>query len=143
MAVRMSVSSKVATPARVSRVNTVVVRAQQQSRREMMSIGLVALGAALIAPAAQASVTEDLLAKSASNKALNDKKRLATSYANLARTRTVADGTCDVFTNNFFGCEELAPKPVKFIAEDRALECEGVTDAKCASRMTGMKKALN
>lgn len=31
--------------------------------------------------------TDDLLAKSSANKALNDKKRLATSYANLARTR--------------------------------------------------------
>jgi hypothetical protein len=31
--------------------------------------------------------TEDLLAKSAANKALNDKKRAATSSANLARSR--------------------------------------------------------
>ena len=38
--------------------------------------------------------TADLLAKSSANKELNDKKRLATSSANLARTRTVADGTC-------------------------------------------------
>jgi hypothetical protein len=30
---------------------------------------------------------EDLVAKSAANKALNDKKRLATSSANLARSR--------------------------------------------------------
>jgi photosystem I subunit PsaN len=30
---------------------------------------------------------EDLLAKSTTNKALNDKKRLATSSANLARSR--------------------------------------------------------
>lgn len=28
-----------------------------------------------------------------------------------------------VFTNNFFGCEELAPKPVKYIADDKSLEC--------------------
>lgn len=47
---------------------------------------------------------EDLQAKSAANKALNDKKRLATSYANLARSRTVYDGTC-TFPENFFGCE--------------------------------------
>jgi photosystem I subunit PsaN len=52
-----------------------------------------------------------------------DKKRLATSGANLARSRTVADGSCTVFTNNFFGCEELAPKPNKFIAADKAIEC--------------------
>lgn len=38
--------------------------------------------------------TADLLAKSAANKELNDKKRLATSSANLGRTRTVTDGTC-------------------------------------------------
>ena len=28
-----------------------------------------------------------------------------------------------VFTNNFFGCEELAPKPNKFIATDKQIEC--------------------
>ena len=33
-----------------------------------------------------------LLERSEANKALNDKKRLATSYANLARSRTVTDG---------------------------------------------------
>lgn len=38
--------------------------------------------------------TSDLLARSEANKELNDKKRLATSYANLARSRTVSDGTC-------------------------------------------------
>lgn len=38
--------------------------------------------------------TSDLLAKSAANKELNDKKRIATSSANVARSRTVTDGTC-------------------------------------------------
>ncbi len=38
--------------------------------------------------------TADLLARSTENKELNDRKRLATSSANLARTRTVTDGTC-------------------------------------------------
>ena len=87
----------------------------------MLGLGaLVAL--TLVAPAAKAGLTEDLLAKSAANKAVNDKKRLATSGANLARSRTVADGTCTVFTNNFFGCENLAPAPVKYLADDIALE---------------------
>lgn len=67
---------------------------------------------------------DDLLAKSAANKALNNKKRLATSYANLARSRTVYDGTCQ-FPDNFFGCEELAfNKGVKYIADDLKIECE-------------------
>lgn len=70
--------------------------------------------------------TADLLAKSAANKALNDKKRLATSSANVARGRTVADKTC-VWPNNVFGCESLADKftgGVKYIADDKAIECE-------------------
>ncbi len=46
---------------------------------------------------------------------------------------------CSVFTNNFLGCEELAPKPVKYIAEDNKLECAGKGSGKCASRMTGFK----
>mmetsp|Transcript_199 Transcript_199/g.361 ORF Transcript_199/g.361 Transcript_199/m.361 type:complete len:142 (-) Transcript_199:513-938(-) len=121
----------------VSRRTSVVVQAS--GRRELLGLGaLVALTS--LAPAAQAGLTEDLLAKSSVNKALNDKKRLASSYANLARSRTVADGTCTVFTNNFFGCEELAPKPVKYIAEDIKLECEGKEKGKCASRMTGFIK---
>ena len=38
---------------------------------------------------------------------LNNKKRLATSGANFARSRTVTDGTCS-FPKNWFGCENLA-----------------------------------
>lgn len=70
--------------------------------------------------------TADLLAKTQANKKLNDSKRLATSGANLARTRTVQDKTC-AFPQNFFGCESLADKftgGVKYIKEDKALECE-------------------
>ncbi|KAG1652531.1 hypothetical protein FOA52_015877 [Chlamydomonas sp. UWO 241] len=99
----------------VARRSAVVVKASAGSRREI----------------------EDLLASSTANKAINDKKRLATSYANLARSRTVADGSCTVFTNNFFGCEELATKQNKFIAADRAIECEGKEEGKCNNRMTG------
>ena len=39
--------------------------------------------------------------------ALNDKKRLATSGANFARSRTVTDGSC-AFPNNWVGCENGA-----------------------------------
>jgi photosystem I subunit PsaN len=42
---------------------------------------------------------------------LNDKKRLATSYANIARAYTVANGTCK-FPENFTGCQDLAKKKV-------------------------------
>ena len=50
------------------------------------------------------ALVDALLVRSADNKALNDKKRLATSYANLARSRTVTDGTC-AFPDNLIGCE--------------------------------------
>lgn len=49
---------------------------------------------------ANAGLVEDLVAKSTENKALNDKKRIATSNANFARSRTVADGSCN-FPSNF------------------------------------------
>jgi len=127
------VSTRVQASARPSRRCSVAVQAN--GRRELL--GLVGLTAFSIAAPAMAGVTEDLLAKSTVNKELNDKKRLATSYANLARSRTVSDGTCTVFTNNFLGCEELAPKPVKYITEDRVLECEATGKGKCNSRMTG------
>jgi hypothetical protein len=52
---------------------------------------------------------------------------------------TVADGTCS-FPSNMFGCESAAKGitggGVKFLAEDRALECEGKDAGKCASRAT-------
>lgn len=82
--------------------------------------------------------TADLLSRSEANKAINDKKRLATSSANLARTRTVTDGTC-AFPNNLFGCDETSSAltgGVKFIAEDAALECEGTEAGKCASQVS-------
>ncbi|GFR49453.1 hypothetical protein Agub_g11513 [Astrephomene gubernaculifera] len=123
--------------ARPARANTVVCRASAQSRRELLGLGAL-LGVAALAPAAaKAAVVDDLLAKSAANKALNDKKRLATSYANLARSRTVYDGTC-AFPDNFFGCEELAFKQggVKYIADDLKIECEGKDPKECGSKFT-------
>jgi photosystem I subunit PsaN len=58
-------------------------------RRALLGGFAAALAAAaLTAPQpAVAALEEDLLARSQVNRALNDKKRLATSYANLARTR--------------------------------------------------------
>lgn len=86
-------------------------------------------------PGARAGLVEDLLAKSAANKSLNDKKRLATSGANFARSRTVTDGTCQ-FPSNFIGCENLAELgEVKYLSEDLALECEGTEEGKlCKAR---------
>ncbi|PNW86335.1 hypothetical protein CHLRE_02g082500v5 [Chlamydomonas reinhardtii] len=130
---RSSIKMQAARPARAT---TVVVRASA-GRRELLGLGALALGLTMtLAPVANAGVVEDLQAKSAANKALNDKKRLATSYANLARSRTVYDGTC-TFPENFFGCEELAfNKGVKFIAEDIKIECEGKTAKECGSKFT-------
>ena len=67
---------------------------------------------------AKADLVEDLLAKSAANKELHDAQRLATSGANLARSRTVTDGTCG-FPDNLIGCENLAEAgKVKFLSDD-------------------------
>ena len=67
---------------------------------------------------------EDLLAKTAENKAVNDRKRLATSYSNFARSRTVSDGTCKL-PNNWFGCDIGAVAgDVKYVKDDIKLECE-------------------
>ncbi|EFJ45295.1 photosystem I reaction center subunit N, chloroplast precursor [Volvox carteri f. nagariensis] len=135
MAVAMRAQCAKVQAARPARATTVVCRASAQSRRELLGLGVL-LGAAALAPAANAGVVEDLLAKSAANKALNNKKRLATSYANLARSRTVYDGTCQ-FPENFFGCEELAfNKGVKYIAEDLKIECEGKDAKSCGSKFT-------
>ncbi len=93
------------------------------------ALGLAALSAVLFAaPNARAALTEDLLARSSANKELNDKKRLATSGANFARSRTVTDGTCN-FPNNWVGCENLAESgKVKFLSDDIALECQGTPE---------------
>ncbi len=68
----------------------------------MLGFGAL-LAAAAIAPAAKADLVKELLDKSSANKAENDKKRLLSSYANVQRSRTVADGSCAV-PNNFLGC---------------------------------------
>ena len=86
--------------------------------------------------------------------ALNDSKRLATSGANFARSRTVTDGTC-AFPNNvcappllcslsaralslcgrfatqLVGCENAAESgSVKYLSDDLKLECQGTEEGK-------------
>jgi photosystem I subunit PsaN len=82
-----------ATLNRPTRAVSCRAQAQQQapmapaaSGRRALVFGFVALAAGAAKPAF-AALEDELLAKSTVNKALNDKKRLATSYANLARTR--------------------------------------------------------
>lgn len=62
--------------------------------------------------------------------------RLASSYANFARSRTVTDGTCS-FPGNVLGCDVGAyAGDVKYIADDAAIECSGKDDGKCASNIS-------
>ncbi|GMH35668.1 hypothetical protein BSKO_03536 [Bryopsis sp. KO-2023] len=113
---------------------------ERSSRRELLGLGAV-MAAVAVAPAATAGVVEDLLAKSEANKALNDRKRLLTSYANLERSRTVADGTC-AFPKNAFGCDiEKVAGNVPFITEDIKIECQGNEPGKCASQINMLKVA--
>ncbi|KAJ7258464.1 hypothetical protein O6H91_Y410800 [Diphasiastrum complanatum] len=108
------------------------------SKNMALSLAAVALAGGLILSAAgkaDASLVDDLLAKSAANKELNDKKRLTTSGANVARAYTVTFGTCK-FPENFTGCQDLAKsKNVKFLTEDLKLECEGKDKYKCGSNV--------
>merc|ERR1711904_181182 len=94
------------------------------SRRTLLSSTSLAVAVILPKPA-NADLISDLLQKTAEHKELNDKKRLATSYANFARSRTVSDNTCS-FPNNFFGCQNTAELGnVKFLTDDLLIECEG------------------
>ncbi|KAK9835603.1 hypothetical protein WJX74_003948 [Apatococcus lobatus] len=120
----------------------------QADKRQLLGLGALAGALVLSSGAAlpaRADLVGDLLEKSQANKALHDKQRKATSYANFETSRTVADGTC-TFPNNLFGCgnASVAGK-VKYIAEDRDLECQGQDPAHCASRMSAnsIPKAFN
>merc|ERR1712100_340738 len=85
---------------------------------------------------AKADLASELLEKSSANKELNNKKRLATSYANFARSRTVTDNTCR-FPDNFFGCQNAAELGnVKYLTDDISLECSG-KEGKCPSKSKG------
>eukprot|EP01023_Acetabularia_acetabulum_P047250 TRINITY_DN496_c0_g1_i1.p2 TRINITY_DN496_c0_g1~~TRINITY_DN496_c0_g1_i1.p2 ORF type:complete len:177 (-),score=28.72 TRINITY_DN496_c0_g1_i1:152-610(-) len=116
-------------------LTTSIAADSDYSRRNMMSLGATFFAAVVITPNAKADLIEDLKAKSDSNKDLRKKQRLATSYANLARSRTVNDGTC-AFPYNFAGCEEITNinQGVKFLNDDIKVECEGVSGGKCASK---------
>eukprot|EP01018_Ginkgo_biloba_P006246 Gb_30707 [translate_table: standard] len=104
-------------------------------RAAMLGLAAVMVSAAGFSGNAKAGLVEDLLAKSAANKELNDKKRLATSEANIARAYTVEFGTCQ-FPYNFTGCQDLAKtKGVPFLSEDLKLECEGKDKFKCGSNV--------
>merc|ERR1712093_503062 len=99
------------------------------------SLLCVALGLSVITSPRRSNseLVSELLEKSASRKDLNDKKRLATSYANFARSRTVTDNTCR-FPDNFIGCQNAAELGnVKFLTDDMKIECEG-KEGNCASK---------
>ncbi|KAK3277958.1 hypothetical protein CYMTET_14072 [Cymbomonas tetramitiformis] len=142
--VSTSVRSITGSQVRVQKTARVAPRAAvavscsaETSRRQAM--GIAAFGALALFPGkARADLVEDLLAKTEANKALNDKKRAATSSANFARSRTVTDGTC-AFPNNLVGCENLAELgDVKYLSDDLKLECEGVEDGKiCPAKAKG------
>ena len=121
-----------------SRSRVVVARCEaQQTRRAALGLaaGSLLAGVMPLMPA-KADLTEDLLAKTVANKELNDKKRLATSYSNLARSRTVTEGTCQ-FPGNVLGCDVgQYAGDVAFIADDAKIECQGKDAGKCASNMT-------
>jgi len=74
---------------------------EQNGRRQALSLAAAALAVVLVAPA-KADLTSDLLAKSQANAELHNKQRLATSYSNFARSRTVTDGTCKFPAVSFF-----------------------------------------
>lgn len=102
------------------------------------AVAAVAVGALLIGNAmpAHADLVEELLAKSQANAELHNKQRLASSYSNFARSRTVTDGTCK-FPSNVLGCDVGSyAGDVKYIAEDAKIECEGKAAGKCASNIS-------
>merc|ERR1719265_294249 len=105
------------------------------SRRALLSLSANLMIITSTQPS-HAGLVSDLLQKSEANKELNDKKRLATSYANFARSRTVSDGTCG-FPDNFLGCQNAAELgKVKFLTDDIKIECEGSKN-NCASKSKG------
>ncbi|KAL3136361.1 hypothetical protein ABBQ38_005621 [Trebouxia sp. C0009 RCD-2024] len=115
----------------------------QSTRRQLLSFGAL-FAAASVVPGAKADLVADLLSKSATNKALHDRQRLATSGANFHNSRTIADGTC-AFPKNLFGCgNHVVAGDVKFISDDIKIECEGKEPGKCNSRVeaAAMPKAF-
>jgi len=66
---------------------------EERPAAKVVSVAAAVLIASMPA-VAKADLVEDLLAKSQANAELHNKQRLASSYSNFARSRTVADGTC-------------------------------------------------
>ena len=137
-------SSKVSTGLKAQRKSVKSVKATGAvamlgDKQKAAAVALAA-AVAVAAPAfpAKADLTSDLLARSEANKELNDKKRALTSSANFERSRTVTDGVCE-FPKNFLGCEIASSKGgVKFLSDDKDVECEGTRDGKvCASKAPG------
>merc|ERR1719183_1882367 len=86
---------------------TVTHKASAKAPVKVLRAETAAAAAVLLAGSAapaHADLTEDLLAKSQANAELHNKQRLASSYANFARSRTVSDGTCK-FPGNVLGCD--------------------------------------
>jgi photosystem I subunit PsaN len=131
---KLQVVRKAQTP-RAGRMTTCAALQDQSGRRQALGLAAAALVAAL-APSAKADLTSDLLAKTEANAELHNKQRLATSYANFARSRTVTDGSCK-FPNNVLGCDVgLYAGDVDYIADDAKLECTEKDAGKCASKMS-------
>ena len=116
----------------------VAARAASRGNRRNLFAGLSVAVGLLVSQKSEAVTIDELMERTKANKEVNDKKRLATSYANLARSRTVDDGTCE-FPKNFIGCENLAElDKVKFLSDDLDIECEGTADgAACRSKRAG------
>ena len=119
---------------------TVARTAAKAPVKVVLRAELAAAAAAVIlagnAMPAHADLTEDLLAKSQANAELHNRQRLASSYSNFARSRTVTDGTCS-FPENVLGCDVGSyAGDVKFIADDIKVECEGKDAGKCASNIS-------
>ncbi|EOA14673.1 hypothetical protein CARUB_v10027950mg [Capsella rubella] len=76
-------------------------------RSAMVFLAATLFSTAAVSASANASVFDEYLERSKTNKELNDKKRLATSGANFARAFTVQFGSCK-FPENFTGCQDLA-----------------------------------
>eukprot|EP00210_Caulerpa_lentillifera_P003403 g3247.t1 len=127
--VRVAGVGKISTRASRSTVRCQAGKDEIPTRRQLLGVGL--LFAATATSSARADLIEDLKARSEANKELNDRKRLATSGANFARSRTVQDGTCE-FPSNFFGCDvKNVAGNVKYITDDIELECNANEPGKC------------
>ena len=131
-----SAPQRLAVVAKSNRTAKAAPVSAMASKKE--AVAAAAVGALLIGNAmpAHADLVEDLLAKSQANAELHNKQRLASSYSNFARSRTVTDGTCK-FPANVLGCDlgEYAGD-VKYIADDAKIECEGKEAGKCASNIS-------